>query len=129
MSATYKAIAERDEAGWWNATVPDVPGAFTQAKRLALLGPRVAEAIAAMQELDDADGITVELVPRLPGPVEQDIRRARRLRAEADHVATESSEASRRAARLLVGEMRLTVRDAGELLGVSPQRIAQLVKD
>ncbi len=126
--STYKAIATRDEAGYWNAVVPEVPGAFTFAKRLDQLPPRVAESIAAIQDLHDTAGIDVVVVPRLPEPIEDDIARVRQLRADAERTAAEAGDASRRVIRHLVEAEHLTVRDAGNLLDLSSQRVSQLLK-
>ena len=40
---TYRIEIERDEAGYWVATAPDVPGMVTQAKRLDKIAARTAK--------------------------------------------------------------------------------------
>jgi hypothetical protein len=86
------------------------------------------DAIALMLEVP-ADSFDVEVVPALPAPFGDEVRQARRLRDEADRRQADASEAMRRAASDLVLGAGLTVRDAGRLLGLSYQRVAQLLHE
>jgi predicted RNase H-like HicB family nuclease len=67
------AVAER--AGqWWAVSVPDVPGVFTQARRLqgrSGAGAMARDALALMLDIS-AEDIEVEVRPRLP----EDLARA-----------------------------------------------------
>ena len=45
-AATYKVIVERDENGFFVASVPALPGCHTQAKTYPELRKRIREAIA-----------------------------------------------------------------------------------
>lgn len=42
---SYLVKAEWDDTGWWVVTVPDVPGAITQVKRLSQIASDAAEVI------------------------------------------------------------------------------------
>jgi predicted RNase H-like HicB family nuclease len=46
----YNVVVERDEAGWYVASVPALPGCHTQARSLDELMVRVREAIEAYLE-------------------------------------------------------------------------------
>ena len=46
----YTVIIERDEDGWYVATVPELRGCHTQAKSLDKLNQRIREAIRACLE-------------------------------------------------------------------------------
>ena len=50
----YNVVVERDEAGWYVASVPALPGCHTQARSLDELMTRVREAIEAYLEAGDA---------------------------------------------------------------------------
>src|SRR5581483_10872483 len=116
---TYTARCERDH-GWWVATVDDLDGIATQARRLDQLAPMVSDLIAAWLDVE-ADSFDVHLEPVLDSTIEEEIARARRLRAEANQLQGDAAEASRRVARGL-SSAGLTLRDIGVILGVSHQR-------
>jgi predicted RNase H-like HicB family nuclease len=121
----YTAQAERDESGWWIGTIPDLPGAVTQARRLDQLPDRLGEAVAALLDIEDT--VELELHVKLPPEVEAKLERAQHARQAADDAAREASGLTRGIARSLVAD-GYSLRDAGEILGVSHQRIGQLVK-
>lgn len=124
---SYRVHVERDETGSWIATSPDAPGAVTQAKRLDQLRPRLAEAIAVAtdQEPDEIaiSSISVSLGDEIDGLVE----RAKEQRQAAEKAQAEASRAVRAAANALL-DRHLSLRDAGEVLEISHQRVDQLVK-
>ena len=50
----FDVVIERDREGWLVATVPALPGCYTQAKSLDELMERVKEAIALCLEVEAA---------------------------------------------------------------------------
>ena len=48
----FAVVVERDEHGWYVASVPELPGCHTQAKTLDKLTERVKEAIEAYLEAE-----------------------------------------------------------------------------
>ena len=52
MKREFNVIIERDEAGYYVATVPELRGCHTQAKSLDVLYKRVQEAIALCMEVE-----------------------------------------------------------------------------
>jgi predicted RNase H-like HicB family nuclease len=48
----FNVIVERDEAGYYVATVPELPGCHTQARSLDQLQKRIREAIALCLEVE-----------------------------------------------------------------------------
>lgn len=52
MRREFSVIIEKDEAGWFVATVPELPGCHTQAKSLDKLLSRIREAIALCLEVE-----------------------------------------------------------------------------
>lgn len=48
----FKVLIERDQDGWYVASVPELPGCYTQAKTLEELRIRVCEAINLVLESD-----------------------------------------------------------------------------
>ena len=54
MKREFNVIIEKDSAGYYVATVPELRGCHTQAKSLDTLMKRVREAIELCLEMDDA---------------------------------------------------------------------------
>lgn len=119
-----KVTAEvQRSGGWWAISVPEVPGAFTQTKRLDQVPAMVAEAVRLMFD-DDALDVDVEVVAHTEA--DDLLRRTMEARAEAEGAAARAAALTAEAAVVLTGS-GLTVRDTGKLLGISPQRVSQLV--
>lgn len=53
VAREYSVVVERDEAGWYVASVPALPGCHTQARSLDELMDRIREAIEAYIEAGD----------------------------------------------------------------------------
>ncbi len=124
---TVKAVAEWDGYSWV-ATLPDVPGAVTQGRRLNILPGRLAE----IAKLMTGNRVTEEQIALEVRVADEDIDRVVReiqdLEQELGRVANELS--SRR--RLLVAELHHrghTLRDIGVIVHLSHQRVAQIVAD
>lgn len=127
VGRTYRVRFERDESGWWTASVPAVKGCHTQGRTLGEARRRIREALGLFVE--DAD--TAEFVDevRMPAAALLAVRKYRTLRAEAERVQNETRARAEHAVRLLSGpKLKLSRRDTAEVLGVSPQRIQQLLK-
>ena len=48
----FNVVVERDEAGYYVASVPELPGCHTQARSLDKLMERIREAIALCREVE-----------------------------------------------------------------------------
>lgn len=115
----YSAVCRR-AGSWWAISVPELKGVHTQARRLDQVAAMAQEAIALMLDVDPAT-IQIEVRPELPDTATRALD-ARRTAREADQAA---EQATAIAVRALLGD-GYTVRDAGALLGLSPQRISQI---
>lgn len=58
----FTVVIERDEEGYYVATVPALRGCHTQAKGLDTLMKRVREAVELCLELEDSSDTQLELV-------------------------------------------------------------------
>jgi DNA-binding transcriptional MerR regulator len=122
-----KVTAKATRSGqWWAVEVPEVDGAFTQARRLDQVPAMVADAVHLLT------GVPVEEIEVLLGEVDlgdpQVLAEAREAR-ERVAAAARSQEDAARASRRAVTRLRargLSVRDVGVILNVSPQRVSQL---
>jgi predicted RNase H-like HicB family nuclease len=116
---TYSVVCRR-VGNWWAISVPELKGVHTQARRLDQVATMAREAIALLLDIDPAS-INVDVRPELPGTVTVALN-ARQAARDADQKA---EQATIRAVRALLSD-GYTVRDAGALLGLSPQRISQI---
>ena len=70
MSGEFSVVVERDEEGYYVASVPALPGCHTQARSLDELMDRVREAIALYLEVEPegASGLEFVGVQRVRAP-------------------------------------------------------------
>lgn len=116
---TYTAECRRS-GNWWAIRIRELKGVHTQARRLDQVADMARDAIALALDVDPGE-IEVLVEPKVPAPV-VDALAARRAAREADRAA---EAATATAVRQLLDE-GYTIRDAGRLLGLSPQRISQI---
>jgi predicted RNase H-like HicB family nuclease len=126
MTKTYKTVFELDEGGWWLARVPSIHGCHTQGKTLDQARRRLREALSLW--VDGAEHEAFDEDVRLPRVYKTAIARSRRARQRAEEERALAQEETTNAARSLVDELGVGLRDAGELLGLSHQRVQQLVR-
>ena len=116
----------------WTATMPDEPAVVTQGKTLKEAHQRVRAALGLVR--DDANEVTLrgqtvwgagnELSPQALRAVkaEGDLRvRALELSVELERVTAD-------AVRVLIVNEKKTYRAAGQLLGITHQRVEQIAK-
>lgn len=126
--ATYTARYKHDGRAWTvQFREPDI-ATWGRSLRSARLAAR--EALAAWLEVDDLAGTGAEVVDdiRLPVGLESELVRLGAMRRQADALRRDVVAEPRRAAQEL-RRTGLSVRDVGELLGVSPARVAQLERE
>lgn len=130
MRTSYTVRYERDETGWWVAQVKEAPAAITQGRTIAEARRRIREALALALD-DDAAAERAKLVDdvRLPAEARRALQEARAARARLATESKKAQESTAKAVRTLLKSMHLSVRDAGDLIGISPQRVHQLAHE
>ena len=121
----YTVRFERDESGQWIATIPRVRGCHTHGRSLDEARKRVREALSLFVK----NAATADLVDdiHLPVHVRTMLRKVRNARTKARVEQVRAARMAQQAADTLRKRLRLSVRDTGQLLGLSHQRIHQLV--
>ena len=123
----HEVIVERDDNDTWFAWLAEDRRCHTWGRTLASVRERMSEAVALWFEKEPT---TFELMFDIGLPPEG--RRltvsAQKARAAAEKATLASNLATSNAATGLIIELGLSLRDAGELLGLSHQRIQQLVE-
>jgi predicted RNase H-like HicB family nuclease len=122
---SYKVLIERDETGAWIARVPEVPGCHTYGRTLSAARRRIREALGLW--IKGAKRARLDFDVRLPREVRDTVRPYEVARRRAETATNDAQEALRAATARLV-DSGLSLRDAGDLLGLSHQRIAQVKK-
>jgi transcriptional regulator with XRE-family HTH domain len=122
-----KVHAERTQEGW-TAEVPGPEGFTVSARRLDQCKDMVVERIKTLEEQKgnkEVCEVVVKVEAELPGII-CDLETAKVKMQESQRLQDEASAEI----RTVVSRMRdegLTMRDIAVLLGVSPQRVAQLI--
>lgn len=116
---------EHDEAGWWVATAEGVRGCHTQGRSIRQALSRMREALEASTGEDVASD---QLDPRvhLPADARRVVSRYESACRRLEREQNAARAATDRAVKTLIGELSLSVRDVGDVLGLSHQRVQQL---
>ena len=126
IAKRFKAVIERDESGAWIVKIPELRGCHSCRRSLDEARRRIRQALGLW--VDDAQEVVIDEEIRLPAAARIALRRAKRARERADREHDAAQLETERTARALLDDMGIGMRDAGELLGISHQRVQQLVK-
>ena len=128
MTKPYHVVYDRDESGWWVASVRELRGCHTQGRTVDEARRRIREAMRLF--IDDGDRASIVDKVKLPVGARKAIRDYVKLRQRADAEDRRAAAAARRAVRLLrTGRLKMSARDAAQFLGLSHQRVHQLAHD
>lgn len=121
----YTVRFERDESGAWIATVPRVPGCHTYGRSIDEARRRAREALGLF--VPDAGSAEIVDDVRLPAGARALLRKVQKAREAARAEHARANRTASDAAKTLAGTLGLSVRDTGQLLGLSHQRVHQLL--
>lgn len=125
MTKTYVAVYEKDATyDAWKVRVDSVPGCRAQGQTLRAAQTSIRQDLAWRISADSAE---LSIEDRVPLAIASVTKRADRARREAERAVARAREEVARAARELA-DLGLSRRDSAELLGVSHQRVQQLVR-
>jgi predicted RNase H-like HicB family nuclease len=121
---TRTVVFQRDEDGWWVATVKGLAGVHTQGRTVAQARDRIHDALAAAGEDRNA-----ELVERfdLSQELLDQVDAAKTKKERADRTQ-EEAQAAMRSAAIALSHRGVSTRDAGFFLNLSHQRVHQLLR-
>lgn len=120
----YDAVYERDPDGdAWLVHIEGEPGCQTYGRSLRQAAERIREALAVWLDREPDE---LEIVDRLPDEFEAMAREVARRRSQAVRAGDAAQAATVEAVRELAAK-GLSRRDAAELLGISHQRVQQLL--
>lgn len=129
-----KVVFEPDEGGW-HVYVPSLQGCRTWGRSLSEARRNIREAISLYEE--DLGGhekaaayardVAFEEEHVLPAPARKALERYETARAGAQAATVALSEAQGAVARALTENAQVSLRDAGELLGLSAERVRRVL--
>lgn len=127
MRSVHPVRVFRD-SGLWVIEVPDL-GAVSQSRTLASAAAEARELVAVWLDVP-VDHVEVEMDYSGVDPEAwRLVTQARSTQAAADEMVRDAAVARRQAARRLVRDDGLSLRDAAAVLGVTFARVQQLVSD
>ncbi len=86
---TYRVTAQRSD-GWWAFSIPEIPGAHGQAKRLDQVPAEALDVIALMLDLEDVGDIEVIVDVELDASLEPLVTQAHEARQRLDATQREA---------------------------------------
>ena len=124
---TYTVTTERS-GNWWAFSVPEVPGAHGQARRLEQVRDQARDVISMMLDAEP-DSFDISMSVKLDPRIEHALDEAKAARQEFDTYQRVAQEKLRFAAEQIKEVGGLSVRDIACLLDVSFQRISSILSD
>jgi predicted RNase H-like HicB family nuclease len=128
-TTTYHARFELDPSGQWLVELEELPQVHTFGRTLGKAREYLLDALALW--LDEPVQRVVTRVefrpPPLPTDVEQAVWMARAEREIAEAASRVATDLNTKASVALVDAAHLSLRDAADILGLSHQRVQQLV--
>jgi predicted RNase H-like HicB family nuclease len=125
VTKTYVAVYERDDTDdAWNVHIKGLDGCQTYGRSLRQAQQRIREALAVWL---DAEPATLTIRDQLPEQLTAVTAQVSRARSAAERAGAKAQRQTVQAAKALT-ELGLSRRDAGELLGLSHQRVQQLLE-
>lgn len=121
----YTVQASR-EGRFWLLTIDGV--GTTQAKSLRE-APEMARSLISVMRGIRESAINVTVIPQLPTRYQKEVEQAQFAVERLNQQQAETAHRTRLAAHNLVHSLGLSGRDAAVVLGVSPQRVSQLIAE
>ncbi len=113
------------KAGAWRVRVPQLDNLLISTKRLDSATEQIKDLVHEYQGIDRCE-VIVKVETSMPG-IMCDLELAQAKMREANRLQEEASKEIREVVSRLRSE-GLSMRDIGVLLGISPQRVAQLAE-
>jgi len=128
-TTTYHGRFELDPSGQWLADIEELPAVHTFARTLGKAREYLIDALALWLDAP-VENVRPQIefqTPSLPPEVEKAVLRAIAEREIAASVLQVAIQQTTEAALALVRDAHLSLRDAADVLGISHQRVQQLV--
>jgi len=122
---THHSATATREGRWW---VVDVPGVGVTQGRTTREAERMAADLVAVMLGVPAEEVSISVDFRLAGELAEEVRSAKQAQRDAETAQRQAADRSRKAVRRVLAA-GLSRQDAARVLGISAQRVSQLVPD
>jgi len=129
LQSTYHANFELDQSGVWLAEIEEIPHVHTYGRTLGKARQYVVDALALWlnEPIESLKDRIEYRPPALDSTLLTKVHEAIAAREIAEGATIAAGELMTTAAQALTADAKLSLRDAAELLGISHQRVQQLV--
>lgn len=130
---TFKVIYEPDGTGW-HVRIPDVQGCHSWGRGLAEARRNIREALSTCEDVFGADvdriarDAAFEEVMKISSSTMSAVQSYKRTQEKVADLASMAQVFAKSAAVALVESEGVSLRDAGEFLGLSRERVRELAK-
>jgi len=124
----YQVTYERDATGFWVAEVPTVSGCYAQGRSLRHAKKRIREVLAFLTTARTVRAATLVEDVALPARTRRQLVKLENLRQRQDEIASLRAEVVADLVRDLHESQQLSCRDIAEVMGISHQRVQQLLQ-
>jgi predicted RNase H-like HicB family nuclease len=128
-SSVFTANFYLDQSGTWIVELEELPQVHSYGRTLGKAREYITDALALWLDVSvgEARARIAFATPRIPADLTQIVERALAERRISESVAKVAADAMVEASVSLVDDAHLSMRDAAEILGISHQRVQQLV--
>ncbi len=123
-----RSVEVTRSGGWWAIRVPDLPGVFSQCRRLDQVDEHAREAIALMLDADSSEVGTIDVTVVSPPEIAELVETVERAEHTARNAVEAAARARKEAAQTLLHQ-GYPMRDIGRLIGISHQRVSQILNE
>lgn len=121
-------VEARRSGRWWAISLPDHPGVFSQARRLDQVEDCAREALALALDVPQPAVGPFELRVSPPGSIAAELAELQQANRTAEAAATSAAELRLEIVETLAAD-GFSLRDIGALVGLSHQRVSQLLAE
>ena len=128
----FQVVFEPDDGGW-HVHVPEVQGCRTWGRSISAARKNVRKTLGlCVDVLGEGAGEVAKVAIfvedfKIPAAVKHDVEQAHAARRYAEAMVDLAQMRTTHAAKTLTGKLGLSLRDAGDLLGLSHERVKQLM--